>query len=272
MCLDRIISSDSELTSRRLLLLTQPSLIRRQRGTRQPFSNRRVATIVRTFDSSPDGIRTRVSGLKGQRPRPLDDGANAGEWYRSRGGPRTAFESEGRNLRKPQLITLGFGYSLFQGRDLFQAASVAVFAGELRGEEGAGQVFCQRRSDDPRAQAKDVDVVVFHHLMSRVGVMGDRSSDSPHLVGGHASPGPGATDQHRSDRFAIQNRTCRGHCRIRIVHRIGVVGPEIEHRMTLIGQKFGQVFLEFEPGVIGGDGYSHVDVERYTTQVCPLPP
>ena len=42
--------------------------------------------------------------------------------------------------------------------------------------------------------------------------------------------------------------------------------------MTLIGQKFGQMFLEFEPGVIGGDGYSHVDVERYTTQVCPLPP
>ena len=24
---------------------------------------------------SPDGIRTRVTGLKGQRPRPLDDGA-----------------------------------------------------------------------------------------------------------------------------------------------------------------------------------------------------
>ena len=28
---------------------------------------------------SPDGIRTRVTGLKGQRPRPLDDGASGGD-------------------------------------------------------------------------------------------------------------------------------------------------------------------------------------------------
>lgn len=28
------------------------------------------------FDlNSPDGVRTRVTGLKGQRPRPLDDGS-----------------------------------------------------------------------------------------------------------------------------------------------------------------------------------------------------
>ena len=27
------------------------------------------------FSGSPDGIRTRVTGLKGRRPRPLDDGA-----------------------------------------------------------------------------------------------------------------------------------------------------------------------------------------------------
>ena len=40
--------------------------------TRQrPFQKRRCR---KEFTSVPDGIRTRVTGLKGQRPGPLDDG------------------------------------------------------------------------------------------------------------------------------------------------------------------------------------------------------
>ena len=37
----------------------------------------RIFAVISTQErvGSPDGIRTRVSGLKGRRPRPLDDGA-----------------------------------------------------------------------------------------------------------------------------------------------------------------------------------------------------
>ena len=45
------------------------------RSERHSRLNRRAAANGRTGSGSPDGIRTRVTGLKGRRPRPLDDGA-----------------------------------------------------------------------------------------------------------------------------------------------------------------------------------------------------
>jgi hypothetical protein len=44
---------------------------------------------------SPDGIRTRVTGLKGRRPRPLDDGAVPGGWYRTPDRPPMARADRG---------------------------------------------------------------------------------------------------------------------------------------------------------------------------------
>ena len=39
--------------------------------------------LTRAGNGSPDRIRTGVTGLRGRRPRPLDDGANKAESYRT---------------------------------------------------------------------------------------------------------------------------------------------------------------------------------------------
>ena len=47
---------------------------------------------------SPDGIRTRVTGLRGRRPRPLDDGAEGGQ-DRLRSGGRIRTLNDGTRTR-----------------------------------------------------------------------------------------------------------------------------------------------------------------------------
>ena len=135
---------------------------------------------------------------------------------------------------------------------------MAGFPGEFGSKEGPGQVLGEGGSDDSRAQAEDVDVVVFDHLMSRVGVVGDAGSDSPDLVGGNTRPGPGSTNEHSSRGFSIKNSSGSGQRGVRVINGFGVMGAEVEDGMALIGQEFGQMLLEFESGMVSGDSDSHV--------------
>src|SRR6185503_11664964 len=61
-----------------------PSLIHFLESTRHP-----VAPAPAAAASVPDGIRTRVTGLKGQRPGPLDDGDSHGRRRLTRSRVRT---------------------------------------------------------------------------------------------------------------------------------------------------------------------------------------
>ena len=42
---------------------------------KKPLDQKKVARLDDNKSIDPDGIRTRVAGVKGQCPRPLDDGA-----------------------------------------------------------------------------------------------------------------------------------------------------------------------------------------------------
>jgi hypothetical protein len=145
----------------------------------------------------------------------------------------------------------------FQRSDLGQPTSMALLTGESGGEESPGQVFGKSGPDDTGAQAQDVDVIVFDHLMRRVGVVGDGRPDAPDLVGGDAGPRPRTANEDRSDRLPVEDRLSSGDGCVRIVDRVGVVGSEIEHGVALVGEEFGQMLLQLVPGVIGGDSYPH---------------
>src|SRR5262245_51265858 len=63
-------------------------------------------------------------------------------------------------------------------------APAELFCGrEFRVEIGRDQVLGEPRSDDLRADAQHVDVVVLDALMGRVNVVADRRTDALHLVG-----------------------------------------------------------------------------------------
>ena len=66
---------------------------------------------------------------------------------------------------------------------------MALLSGELRLDEGMHQILGQFLADHSRPQNQDVDIVVFHHLVSRIGVMSYRGPDSVELVGSDAGTG-----------------------------------------------------------------------------------
>ncbi len=47
-------------------------------GPTQRVGREHYDPVTRDFERTPNGIRTRVTALKGRRPRPLDDGGSAG--------------------------------------------------------------------------------------------------------------------------------------------------------------------------------------------------
>src|SRR5579863_6265588 len=74
----------------------------------------------------------------------------------------------------------GIPHSPFHRRDLLEPGDVALAAVEAGGEEALDELARDRRSDDLRAEAEHVDVVVLDRLVGAVEVVADRRPDPPH--------------------------------------------------------------------------------------------
>src|SRR5262245_50709613 len=68
--------------------------------------------------------------------------------------------------------------ALLERRHLGEAPRVPLLGSVARADEGAHEIAGQRRTHDPPAEHEDVHVVVFHALVSRVGVVADRRADA----------------------------------------------------------------------------------------------
>ena len=136
---------------------------------------------------------------------------------------------------------------------------MAVLACELGRQKGPGQIFGQRRSDHSGAKTQDVHVVMFHHLVGGVGVVGGRGAYATNLVGGNAGARAGSANNHGSGSFSFQNGVGSRQRGVRIVDRFNAVSAKVEHGVALFRQKFDQVLLELKPGMIGGDGDSNIE-------------
>ncbi len=56
----------------------QPTSGENPAALRGPISFSVIEIRIERYESDPNGTRTRVAGVKGRSPRPLDDGADAG--------------------------------------------------------------------------------------------------------------------------------------------------------------------------------------------------
>jgi hypothetical protein len=146
----------------------------------------------------------------------------------------------------------------FDGLDFVQAAEVTLLAGKFRPGEGPHAFGGQGWSNHARSEHQDIHVIVFHALVSRIRIMTQTGPDATHFVGGHGSSDPAPADEHATVSAAIQNRLTDGFGKIRIVHRIGIVGSNVNHFIAQFTQEFGQSDFQFKSGMVGTNRGAHV--------------
>ena len=113
------------------------------------------------------------------------------------------------------------------------------------------------RSHYSSTKTENVDVVVFHHLVGRVGLMSDCSPNATKLVGGHTCSRSRATDDDPSVSPSFQYSSTSTGSHIRIINWVGRVGSEIEGGVPCGHHRLDHDRFQSETGVIGSNGYSH---------------
>ena len=108
---------------------------------------------------------------------------------------------------------------------------MAVFSTEARVDKHGDQILGERLPDHPGSEAKNVDVVMFHHLVSRIRVMGDTCSDPMKFVGGDCGASAGPTHDDTPFRSPVEHRLGNRCGVVRIVDRVGGVGAKVVDRM-----------------------------------------
>ena len=115
---------------------------------------------------------------------------------------------------------------------------MAFFAGEYGGQKRLGQLGGQALAHHPGPQAQQVDIVVFHHLMGGVVVVGHRRPDPGQFVGGDGRPRSRSAHGDAPFRRPGAHRLPYRRRRIRVVHRLLRMGSQIGHLITQSLQMF----------------------------------
>src|ERR1035438_4336946 len=81
---------------------------------------------------------------------------------------------------------------------------MALFSAEFRPQKRAYQIQCQLRSNDARAQAEHIHVVMFDALMRRITIVAKRGSDAGKLIGCNRRTHAATADEYRALGFAFE--------------------------------------------------------------------
>src|SRR3954447_2959516 len=146
-------------------------------------------------------------------------------WDSSRLGNRS--ETTWRTRSATRLLRLDF-------HDLGDAAFMAT-AFERRGEEGGQDLLGERFTDDSRADAEHIRVVVRTRHAGRVEVVAERGANAVHLVGCELFTLPAATEHDAELRAAVANSARDRRADRRVVDARRAVGAEVDHCVALVG-------------------------------------
>jgi len=131
---------------------------------------------------------------------------------------------------------------------------MARFAAEPGREKDLRQLPRQFRTQDPPAQAEDVQVVVLHALAGRIGVVADGGPDAGELAGGDADAHGAPADQDPALGPAVEHGLRDGSRGVGVVDGPGSVGAEIEDPEAAGAEPGDEVALEHPSGVVARDG------------------
>jgi hypothetical protein len=130
-------------------------------------------------------------------------------------------------------------------------------AGKASVQKCANQLAAKLRTDDAAAEHEDVHVVVLDALVRRIGVMAKPGANPWNPVCGHRCANAAPTEQNPALCSVLVQGSTDGSCIIGIVHRIGVVGAQIEDLAMLRGQESLHRLLQRESRVIRSNRDTH---------------
>src|SRR6185312_9847825 len=128
---------------------------------------------------------------------------------------------------------------------------------ELGVEVGGDQVPGEPGTDDLRADAQDVDVIVLDALVRRMHVMADRGPDALHLVGADRGAHAGAADHQPALGPAGRDRGRDLAGDVGEVDGGGIVGADVEHLVALLLQEGEDLGFHRKAGMVGADDELH---------------
>src|SRR5829696_7828249 len=128
---------------------------------------------------------------------------------------------------------------------------------EFRVEIGRDQVLGEPGTDDLRADAHDVDVVVLDALMRGMHVVADRGADALHLVGADRGADAGAADHQAALGLARRDRRRDLARDVGKVDRRRIVGADIEYLVAALAQEGEQLGLHGKARMVGADNDLH---------------
>jgi len=145
----------------------------------------------------------------------------------------------------------------FEGGDFGEPSFVPLSAGEVGVDVIPRHLDRQFRANHARAQAEDIDVIVFDALVSGEAIVAGGRADPFELICGDAGSRAAAADEDGAFRLAAEDRQGYGLRIIRIVDRIGGTRSEIRCLVAFPGELLDDARLERHAGVIGSYGEFH---------------
>ena len=145
----------------------------------------------------------------------------------------------------------------FKRGNFGEAADVPLGAGKAGVEICAHKFHGEFGTDDAPSKAEHIDIVVFDALPRGEGVVACGGADSAKFVGRYTSAGSAAADEDRA--FGRAGEDCFRNCPgvIRVIHRIGGIGAEIDELLALLSQFFNYPQFEHKTGMVARYGYFH---------------
>lgn len=132
---------------------------------------------------------------------------------------------------------------------------MASVPGETGLQEGSHQFGGGVLADNPTTQAQDVGVVVLHSLVSGVVVVSQHGPYSGQFVGRDRRSGARSAHDDASFDLPGSHSLPHGSGEVRIIHRVGRMGPEVDE-MVLARHDPGEVVLQRVTRMVRTDGNS----------------
>ena len=123
---------------------------------------------------------------------------------------------------------------------------------EIGGEKGGKDLLGQTDTDDPRAHAQHIGIVVGPRQTSGEQVVAQRGAHAVHLVGGELFALPAATEHDADLGLTVAHGASDRGAELGVVAALGAVGAEIDH-LVLTFEYPDQMLLQLVSGMIGAD-------------------
>lgn len=138
-----------------------------------------------------------------------------------------------------------------------QSTLMTLLTRKTGSNEGSNELPRELSTDDPRAQAQNIDVIMFNSLVCGIGIVAKSSPHAFHLISSDTSSHAAATNENCPCNLALLDCLSNRASDIRIIRRLLIVHPEIENIQTSGLEEGFHVLLEEKSRVVRSHGYFH---------------